>query len=102
MANAPTTCTKCGKQFLVIEQEEKFLREKGLPLPNNCPGCRQIRRLMLRGNDRALFKAKCQDCGKDIIVSFDPSKTNNKILCKADYDKWLEQNGGVISDPLPI
>lgn len=101
MPNQPTTCAKCGKQFIVIEQEEKFLREKGLPLPINCPSCRQLRRLMLRGNDRALFKTKCQQCGKDIVVSYDPSKTKNQILCHEDYDKWLTENNVVITDPLP-
>jgi len=101
MANQPITCTKCGKQFLVIEPEEKFLREKGLSLPNQCPSCRQRRRLMLRGNDRALYKTKCQQCGKDIVVSFDPSKIKNKILCHEDYDKWLTEHNTVIEDPLP-
>ena len=101
MANAPITCTKCGKQFLVIEQEEKFLKEKGLSLPSQCPSCRQERRLMMRGNDRALFRTKCQQCGKDIVVSYDPKKTTNKILCKEDYDKWLSENATTITDPLP-
>jgi len=101
MANQPITCTNCGKKFLVIDPEEKFLREKGLPLPTKCPSCRQLRRLMLRGNDRALFKTKCQQCGKDIVVSYDPAKTSNKILCKEDYDKWLTEHNVVITDPLP-
>lgn len=102
MANQSLTCVKCGKQFLVIEPEEKFLKEKGLPLPTHCASCRQTRRLMLRGNDRALFKTKCQQCGKEIVVSYDPNKIKNKILCHEDYDKWLTEHNTVIEDPLPI
>jgi hypothetical protein len=95
------TCTKCQKQFLVIDQEQQFLSQKGLPLPSNCPTCRQRRRLILRGSERALYKTKCQKCGKDIIVSYDPSKVNNAILCKQDYDAWLNEHDTTISEPLP-
>lgn len=101
MANVTQTCTKCGRKFLVIEPEQKFLQEKGLPLPTICPSDRQIRRLKLRGNERALYRTKCQECGKDIVVSYDPTKTKNKILCKEDYDKWLTEHNTVIEDPLP-
>lgn len=101
MSNQTLTCKKCGKQFLVIEQEQKFLNDKGLPLPSMCPTDRQIRRLMLRGNERALYKTKCQECGKEIVVSYDPAKTKNKILCKVDYDKWLNENATTIDEPLP-
>lgn len=101
MANQTLTCAKCGKKFLVIEQEERFLKNKGLPLPTMCPTDRQIRRLMLRGNERALYKTKCQECGKEIVVSYDPAKTKNKILCKEDYAKWINENDTIINEPLP-
>lgn len=101
MASQTLTCTKCGKQFLVIDEEQKFLNERGIQLPTNCPSCRQLRRLMLRGNERALYKAKCQKCGKEIIVSYDPAKTTNMILCKPDYDQWLNEHDTTITDPLP-
>ncbi len=101
MANQPITCAKCGKNFRVIEQEEKFLKDKGLPLPTLCPSDRQRRRLMLRGNDRALYKTKCQKCGKEIVVSYDPEKVKNMILCKEDYDKWINENDVILTNPLP-
>ena len=101
MANVTQTCTKCGKQFLVIDPEQQFLKEKGLPLPTVCPSDRQRRRLMLRGNDRALYRTKCQVCGKDIVVAYDPTKVKNQILCKEDYDKWLTEHNVAITDPLP-
>jgi hypothetical protein len=94
------TCDKCKKQFLVIEQEEKFLKEKGLPLPVNCHSCRQMRRLQLRGG-RQLYRTKCQQCGKDIITSYDPQKATNKILCREDYDKYMSENDPIIQEPLP-
>lgn len=101
MGNQTQTCAKCGKQFLIIEQEQKFLQEKNLALPKNCPSCRQRRRLMLRGAERALYKATCQKCGKEIIVAFDPAKVTNAILCKKDYDQYFLENDNIINEPLP-
>lgn len=101
MANITTTCAKCTKQFLIIDQEQAFLKEKNLPNPTMCPGCRQLRRLSLRGSERALFRAKCSQCGKEIIVAFDPAKITNPILCKADYDRYYTENDPIIKDPLP-
>lgn len=101
MPNLTQTCNKCGKQYLVIEREQKFLQDKGLPLPIHCPACRQLRRLMLRGNERTLFRTTCQKCGKEIIVSYDPEKTTNQILCKEDYEKYMAETDLIIREPLP-
>lgn len=100
MASATKTCAKCGKQFLVIDAEQQFLEQKGLPHPTMCPFCRQLRRLMLRG-ERALYKTKCQKCGKEIVVSYDPSAVKNTILCKHDYEKYYMENDPIINETLP-
>ena len=100
MADSTHTCATCGKQFLVIDKEEAFLNEKGLPMPVNCPACRQTRRLRLRG-DRTLFKTTCSKCGKVIIVTFDPKTVQTKILCRPDYDQYFVENDPIIADPLP-
>lgn len=100
MATITQTCKTCGKQFLIIEQEQKFLQEKGLTLPIICPSCRQTRRLKLRG-ERALYRTKCATCGKEIIVSYDPVKVTNQILCTKDYEQYFLENDPIISDPLP-
>lgn len=101
MENTTQTCTKCGKQFIIIEQEQKFLNEKGLALPTQCPSCRQLRRLTLRGSERTLYKTTCQKCGQEIIVAFNPQKVSNPILCKKDYDQYFLENDTIINEPLP-
>lgn len=101
MANITQTCAKCSKQYLVIDKEQQFLQTKGLPLPVHCPSCRQQRRLMLRGNDRALYRAQCSKCNKEIIISFDPAKTPNQILCKQDYERYMSETDLIIHEPLP-
>lgn len=100
MAAITQTCTKCGKQFLVIDAEQKFLGERGIPIPIICPTDRQARRLELRGT-RELFKTKCSQCGKDIVVSYDPASVTTPILCKEDYEKYFEANDPIINEPLP-
>lgn len=100
MQNITTTCTKCGKQFLILEREQKFLQDKGLPFPTQCPSCRQLRRLQLRG-ERALFKTNCQKCGKEIIVSYEPKSVKNPIFCREDYEKYFAENDPIINEPLP-
>lgn len=101
MSNQTQTCEKCGKQFLVIEQEQKFLSEKNLPLPKNCPTCRQTRRLKLRGGDRQLYKTTCQKCSKEIVVARDPKIVKNPIYCRKDFDQYFLDNDPIITDPLP-
>lgn len=100
MAAITQTCGKCSKQFLVIDQEQQFLREKNLPTPTQCPECRQARRLGLRGG-RKLYRAKCSKCGKDIVTAYDPETATSPILCREDYDKWNAENDLMINEPLP-
>ena len=100
MSNIKQSCTKCNKDFLIIDREQEFLKQKSLPFPTNCPTCRQTRRLQLRG-DRQLFKTNCQKCGKEIVVSFNPQKVQQSIYCKEDYGKFFMENDSIIKDPLP-
>ncbi len=94
------TCIKCGNKFQILDTEQAFLKERKLENPTWCPPCRQIRRLKLRGG-RNLFRTKCSKCGKEIIVSYDPAKVTQQMLCKEDYAKYFNENDPIIKDPLP-
>lgn len=100
MTSITQTCANCQKQFLIIDQEQAFLQQKGLPSPIWCPHCRQKRRLALRGG-RQLYKTTCQKCSKEIVVAFDPETVKNTILCKEDFEKYLVETDLIIKDPLP-
>ena len=89
MADITKMCTKCGKKFLIISQEQEFLKKKNLPLPTLCPSDRQARRLDDRG-ERTLYKTTCQECGANMIASYDPAKEKSKIFCKNCYRKYFE------------
>lgn len=102
MASNTKTCTKCQKQFLIIDQEQAFLRQKGLLAPVFCPACRQDRRLALRGVRRKLYKAACQKCGEQIITSYDPSTVHTApIFCNKDYWDFWATTDITIKEPLP-
>lgn len=99
MAPLTGNCNKCSKQFLIIDPEQQFLKEKGLPNPVQCPACRQERRLALRGG-RKLFKATCQQCSKPIVTSYDPQTAQSIILCREDYEKYTAEHDAIINEPL--
>ena len=44
---------------------------------------------------------KCQKCGKEIVVSYDPSSVKSPIYCREDYEKYFNENDPIVTDPLP-
>ncbi len=90
-------CTNCKKEFWVIKQEQGFLQKMSLPLPDWCPSCRQARRLKNRG-ERQLYRTTCQNCKKNIVVTYDPQTEKRKILCRQCYLDWFEKNPVLLNE----
>ena len=67
------SCQTCHKNFKLIPQELQFYNKIGVPQPNNCPTCRQKRRMSLR-NDQKFHKYPCNKCGKDMVTTVNPNK----------------------------
>lgn len=80
-------CNKCGKQFKVIKQEIEFLSSKQLPLPTECPTCRQQRRMSLR-SPRELIKSNCDKCGKEIVTTPKPNP-KRQVFCDSCFKDYL-------------
>ena len=97
MEQIKSVCSKCTKEFWIIEPEQLLLKRLDLPLPVYCPSCRQERRLRNRG-ERGLYKTTCQNCSKNIIVTYDPHKESRKILCKTCYLDWFEKNQVIVEN----
>jgi CxxC-x17-CxxC domain-containing protein len=95
MEDIKKTCSRCGKDFLVIKQEQEFLTKMGLPFPNKCPSCRQMERLKARG-ERQLYRTTCQKCGKNIIVTYNPTSVKSQILCKTCYLAYFEKEAVIL------
>ena len=44
MKDVKITCKDCGKEFTVLEQEQKWYKDRDFDLPKRCPDCRQAKR----------------------------------------------------------
>lgn len=84
------TCTTCHKDFLIIDQEQVLLEKQGWPLPVECPNDRQARRLNLR-NPRVLTKSTCDQCKKEIIISF-IRQPHDTVYCHEHYRAFIESS----------
>lgn len=71
---------KCGKEFNVIPQEQKFYEDKKLPLPDQCPACRHRLRMALR-NERKLYKRNCDKCKTEMLSTY-PKDVEYTIYCQ--------------------
>jgi CxxC-x17-CxxC domain-containing protein len=87
-------CTKCNEEFLVIDQEEAFYKEKGFPFPEMCPKHRREARLSRR-HERELYGYNCDKCSKDIVVAFNPPEQMT-IYCKTCYQQYMEGNDCIL------
>lgn len=88
------TCKQCQEEFLVIDQELNFYKEKDFPLPELCPKHRRERRSSKR-HERELYGYSCDSCGKDIVVAFEPPEEMT-IYCKPCYQKYMEDNDCIL------
>ena len=87
-------CEKCGKDFLIINKEVEFYKEKDFPLPKLCPEHRLERRISLR-NKKELLGYNCDSCGKDIIIAFDPVE-GQQVYCKECYQKYMQEHDCIL------
>ncbi|PIQ77736.1 hypothetical protein COV82_03020 [Candidatus Peregrinibacteria bacterium CG11_big_fil_rev_8_21_14_0_20_46_8] len=76
-------CAACSAAFELIAQELEFYAKRNLPRPQNCPACRQKRRLALR-NERTLYRRACDGCKLEMISSYPPD-SKYTIFCSSCF-----------------
>ncbi|MCD6528302.1 zinc-ribbon domain containing protein [bacterium] len=81
-------CQNCHQQFNITQEDKEFYQKIGVPEPTFCPDCRLQRRMAFR-NERALYKRKCDLCGKEVVSRVSPDKPY-PVYCKECWwsDKW--------------
>lgn len=87
-------CRKCGEEYLVIDKELEFYKEKDFPLPDLCPKHRREERASRR-HERELYGYVCDKCGKDIVVAFNPPQ-DWTIYCKKCYQEYYNENDCIL------
>ncbi|MFA5820696.1 MAG: zinc-ribbon domain containing protein [Candidatus Gracilibacteria bacterium] len=87
MASQKNTCKSCGKNFLIVDQEQVFYEKKKLPMPVDCPKCRQNIRLAMR-NERNLYKRKCDKCQQEVISTYAP-ESPYVVYCQKCFWEYM-------------
>jgi len=91
------SCTNCGENFEVMQEDLAFLesispqfgeKKYQVPPPLDCPPCRHQRRCMFR-NERNLFTRECGLCGKSTVNVFSGDRSF-PVFCTECWwsDKW--------------
>ena len=76
-------CQQCGNYFKIIDREQDFYNEMGLPQPVNCFMCRHSKRLSMRTPFK-LWNRQCAKCAKEIKTSYAPDRPEI-VYCEACY-----------------
>ena len=81
-------CQNCKKEFVIEPEDFDFYEKIKVPPPTFCPECRLVRRMCVR-NERALYKNKCEFCGKATLSVFNAGNSFH-IYCHDCWwsDKW--------------
>ena len=87
------TCMDCSRTFTFSTGEQEFFAQKGFTnKPNRCPDCRAARKASGvgggrggssygSGSARAMFTARCSQCGGEAKVPFEPS-SDKPVYCR--------------------
>lgn len=87
-------CKECGNEFLIINKELEFYKEKDFPLPELCPEHRLARRMSMR-NKKELLGHKCDKCQKDIVIAFNPVE-GQQVYCKTCFQEYMQENDCIL------
>lgn len=81
-------CANCGKNYKITDQELRFYRRQGFPIPRKCFECRHHDRMRLR-NPRHLWDRQCAKCGATIKTTYSPNRPE-KVYCEPCYAKEIQ------------
>lgn len=67
------SCTDCGKNYKILPQELKLLKQMGIPAPTQCFFCRHERRSKMR-NQKYLYDRNCGKCDVSIQTTYNAAQ----------------------------
>jgi len=76
-------CQNCKRGYKITKGEVELLRKMNLPLPRECPKCREERRFN-RLNKPKFYDRNCAKCGKKIRTAFSPAESDI-VYCEKCY-----------------
>ncbi len=66
-------CSNCERSYKIIQGELELLRKIGLPLPHECPKCRENERFA-KENKPGMFHQICVKCSEPIYTPYAPER----------------------------
>lgn len=78
-------CDNCGKNYQIIPMELQFLRRFSLPIPRQCPLCRDRARVK-QLNPMAIYERICAKCNEAIETSYAPDRPEI-VYCESCYQQ---------------
>lgn len=78
-------CSSCNRAYKIVEGELFLLRKMGLPIPHECPKCRENERFA-RMNPIKLYSRDCMKCGKDINTPYSEERPEI-VYCEKCYQQ---------------
>ena len=78
-------CDSCPKNYQIVPKELSFYRRFSIPVPRQCPLCRDRARIK-RLNPIAIYDRACAKCGKEIKTSYAPER-QEVVYCESCYQQ---------------
>ncbi len=78
-------CSLCGMNYRLIEKEIAFYQRFNLPVPQECPLCRDRARIASL-NPMAIYQRTCAKCQKPIDTSYAPNRPEI-VYCESCYQQ---------------
>jgi len=76
-------CANCKKGYKIVKGELNLLRKMGLPVPHECPKCRENERFA-RMTRPGMYHRECMKCGDPIYTPYSPEDPRI-VYCVKDY-----------------
>ena len=81
-------CKNCSKGYKIVHGELNLLRKMNLPIPHECPKCREKKRFT-RMNKPGMYHRTCDKCNINIYTPYAPDRPEIVYCVKCYQDKFL-------------
>ena len=81
-------CANCGRAYKIVEGELNLLKKMNLPIPHECPKCRENKRFEMV-NQPKLYKRNCLKCGIDINTPYSPERPEIVYCAKCYQQEFI-------------
>lgn len=83
LLNEVVKCAECARSYRIVKGELDLMRKMGLPLPHECPKCRESKRFA-RMTKPGMYHRNCAKCNDPIYTPYSPEDPRI-VYCVKDY-----------------